>query len=273
MAGRFKGKVGKLTKAKVSASTKKSRSKKNVSLVKRSPKLAETSLASRIAALTSVSDQAQVAGDGPSSHVKEKVGPNSVVMSLKKKKERTPQVITEKRIGRAALEVVREKSSSVDSEAKNSRSAKKAKRDEAADSSDEEGVPTHRAQTVLTERVVPTRSVDAPAAARSATEAVGLKLLHQALKTQGHKRLLPFQQLHDYEYRLRQVATMGVVRVFQSLAAARKAGAAVTEENNSLEDENRKHWTEEKVIERKEAISKEAFLAALRQGGPSRTSL
>ncbi|PWV02072.1 hypothetical protein C3747_192g37 [Trypanosoma cruzi] len=105
-----------------------------------------------------------------------------------------------------------------------------------------------------TERLVPKTDV---AAERTPAEAMGLKLLHRAVKDQSHNRLLPHQNRHEYEYRLRTVATAGVVRLFNSLAQARKAGAVVEMEE--------KHMTAEKVHEKKQVATKEAFLAALRQ--------
>ncbi|EKF27842.1 hypothetical protein MOQ_008426 [Trypanosoma cruzi marinkellei] len=105
-----------------------------------------------------------------------------------------------------------------------------------------------------TERLVPKTDV---AAERTPVEAMGLKLLHRAVKDQSHNRLLPHQNRHEYEYRLRTVATAGVVRLFNSLAQARKAGAVVEMEE--------KHMTAEKVHEKKQVATKEAFLAALRQ--------
>ncbi|RNF26722.1 uncharacterized protein Tco025E_01047 [Trypanosoma conorhini] len=105
-----------------------------------------------------------------------------------------------------------------------------------------------------TERLVPKTEV---AAERTPAEAMGLKLLHRAVKDQSHNRLLPHQNRHDYEYRLRNVATAGVVRLFNSLAQARKAGVVVETEE--------KHMTADKVQEKKQVATKEAFLAALRQ--------
>ncbi|RNF10496.1 hypothetical protein TraAM80_01543 [Trypanosoma rangeli] len=105
-----------------------------------------------------------------------------------------------------------------------------------------------------TEKLVPKTDV---AAERTPAEAMGLKLLHRAVKDQSHKRLLPHQNRHDYEYRLRSVATAGVVRLFNSLAQARKAGVVVETEA--------KHMTADKVHEKKQLATKEAFLAALRQ--------
>lgn len=104
------------------------------------------------------------------------------------------------------------------------------------------------------ERVVPERDV---AVQRTTAEAIGLKILHQAVKNQSHGRLLDFQNRHDYEYRLRSVATMGVVQLFNSLAQSRKASAALAAEETRM--------TADKVLEKQQIASKEAFLAALRQ--------
>lgn len=104
------------------------------------------------------------------------------------------------------------------------------------------------------EKLVPEADV---ALMRSPAEAVGLRILHQAVKNQNYNRLLPHQNRHDYEYRLRSVATMGVVQLFNSIAHARKASSAVEAESASL--------TADKANEKKQLVSKEAFLAALRQ--------
>ncbi|CCD16999.1 unnamed protein product [Trypanosoma congolense IL3000] len=105
-----------------------------------------------------------------------------------------------------------------------------------------------------TEKVVPMAEV---APERSSAEAMGLKLLHRAVKNQSHNRLLPHQSAQDYEYRLRSVATAGVVCLFNSLSQSRRASLAV--------DAEERHLTADKVQEKKQVISKEAFLEALRQ--------
>ncbi|KPA80749.1 hypothetical protein ABB37_04205 [Leptomonas pyrrhocoris] len=200
MAGKFRGEVGKLSKPKKNKSSKRAKSKKVVSLVKRSRKLDSEALQSRIAELTSgnaagahptigsKAAKASAAGGSPSGKVQ---------------------------VGKAALEVVG-----------------KGKR----------------------ERIVPEKDV---AVQRTTAEAIGLKILHQAVKNQSHERLLPHQNRHDYEYRLRSVATMGVVQLFNSLAQSRKASAALEAEESRM--------TSDKVMEKKQVASKEAFLAALRQ--------
>ncbi|CCW69021.1 unnamed protein product [Phytomonas sp. Hart1] len=104
------------------------------------------------------------------------------------------------------------------------------------------------------EKFVPEEAV---APQRTTAEAIGLKILHRAVKSQGHNRLLPHQNRHDFEYRLRTVATMGVVRLFNSLAQARRASSAI--------DTDLKYLTADKLNERKQTVSKEAFLEALRQ--------
>ncbi|KAK7198061.1 Rrp15p [Novymonas esmeraldas] len=201
MAGKFRGDVGKLSKQKKSKAGRRAKSKKVVSLVKRSPKLAQDSLQSRIAELTN--------GD---SALRTSIGG---AKASKASKAAAPPSSGKVPVGKAALEVVgRQKR----------------------------------------ERVVPER--DAPVQ-RSTAEAVGLKILHQAVKSQSHGRLLPHQNRHDYEYRLRSVATMGVVQLFNSLAQSRKAGAALDAEEAKM--------TSDKVVEKKQVVSKEAFLAALRQ--------
>ncbi|GET85741.1 hypothetical protein, conserved [Leishmania tarentolae] len=198
MAGKFRGDVGKLSKTKKSKAAKRAKGKKIVSLVKRSPKLAEDTLQSRIAELTSCEKATRGSIGGP-----------------KASKMEVPPPAGKVQIGKAALEVVG-----------------KRKR----------------------ERVVPEKDVPLQ---RSTAEAVGLKILHQAVKSQSHGRLLPHQSRHDYEYRLRSVATMGVVQLFNSLAQSRKASAAVDTEETKM--------TSDKVTEKKQIVSKEVFLAALRQ--------
>lgn len=319
MAGKFKGKVGKLTKKKVASSTKKGRSKKSTSMVKRSPKLPTESLLSRIAALTSTSTGGrgiQENGSSEQNKQKKKLGDlessssseidvgNSFTgnkskdssLLLKKKKRLQPEKsMTDKPVGRAALELVSAGASPrvASSRASSREQGKRKKRPlavaqddhenddtlEDTEEEDEEGEGLHTKNTTSSsfhadgvERVVPTKKIRTEADTRTTAEAVGLRLLHQALKTQGHNRVLPFQQRPDYEYRLRHVATLGVVELFRSLAAARKAGEAVT---NTLE-KGESEWydggargsevrlTEDKIRERKEMVSKEAFLAALR---------
>lgn len=197
MAGKFRGDVGKLTKAKKNKSAKRTKGKKIVSLVKRSRKLAPESLQSRIAELTS----------GAAADARKTVGSAAAAASAPR--------VSKVQVGKAALEVVG-----------------KGRR----------------------ERVVPEKDV---AVQRTTAEAIGLKILHQAVKNQSHGRLLPFQSRHDYEYRLRSVATMGVVQLFNSLAQSRKASAALAAEETRM--------TADKVLEKQQIASKEAFLAALRQ--------
>lgn len=94
---------------------------------------------------------------------------------------------------------------------------------------------------------------------QTSAEAQGLRLLHKAVKEQSHMRRLPHQERHDFEYRLRRVATTGVVRLFNALTMAQKAGTATMEEAE-------RSMTFAKAEEKRNAASKEAFLAALRQG-------
>lgn len=199
MAGKFRGDVGKLSKPKKNKAGKRAKSKKVVSLVKRSPKLAQESLQNRIAEL--------IQGDGAA---RAPIG-----AAVKSAKGAAAPSTGKVPVGKAALEVV--------------------------------GKRTR-------ERVVPEK--DTPVQ-RTTAEAVGLKILHQAVKSQSHGRLLPHQNRHDYEYRLRSIATMGVVQLFNSLAQSRKASAAVDSEETRM--------TSDKVTEKKQVVSKEAFLAALRQ--------
>lgn len=365
MAGKFRGKVGKLTKTKVAPSTKKARAKSSTSMVKRSPKLPEGSLLARIAALTSSgtplpsssqgtdpsssSSPLQKAGhetkgkkstldsrttaSGISSMEEETrcsssrssvdhghpspsvAGSGKSLLLSKKKASKTPKQMIEKPMGRAAIELVpagaiigekKERLLRRGSSGKNKEDVEEdagdawlnGREEEAESEEDDEETVTERSTSSPhqgIERVVPTKKVANPSDQRTPAEAVGLRLLHQALKSQGHNRLLPFQQRPDYEYRLRQVATLGVVELFRSFAAARKAGEAVVHALEAGEelppfggsgiyrtemgiDGEKKdgysravvkgdgvRLTEDKVRERKELVSKEAFLAALRR--------
>jgi hypothetical protein len=101
---------------------------------------------------------------------------------------------------------------------------------------------------------------DEEVAAKTTQEMQGLKLLKRAVKDQSHQRLLPNQQRHDYEFRLRRIATMGVVRLFNSLAQSHSAGDKVM-------DASEKTVTIDKAQERKLIASRDAFLAALRTPG------
>lgn len=205
MAGKFRGDVGKLSKPKLSKSSKRAKGKKVVSLVKRSSKLRQESLLSRIAELTS--------GDSGGTG-----GVTSSSKSLKTlKSASTSRVQAKTPVGRAAIEVV----------------------------------GNGRKERVVPENEVPQHLQ------RTTAEAIGLKMLHQAVRNQSHNRLLPYQGRHDYEYRLRSVATAGVVQLFNSLAQARKASAAVEASDVKM--------TSDKMNEKKEVVSREAFLAALRQ--------
>jgi hypothetical protein len=98
------------------------------------------------------------------------------------------------------------------------------------------------------------------AAERTTQELQGLKLLNRAVKDQSYQKILPHQQRHDYEFRLRRITTMGVVRLFNSLAQSHSAG------DKAMDDSERK-VTIDKAQERKLIASRDAFLAALRTPG------
>lgn len=98
------------------------------------------------------------------------------------------------------------------------------------------------------------------AAERTTQELQGLKLLKRAVKDQSYQKILPHQQRHDYEFRLRRITTMGVVRLFNSLAQSHSAG------DKAMDDSERK-VTIDKAQERKLIASRDAFLAALRTPG------
>jgi hypothetical protein len=98
---------------------------------------------------------------------------------------------------------------------------------------------------------------------RTVEEAQGIKMLHRAVKSQSHNKRLDHQTArHDYEYRLRKVATAGVVCLFNSLAQAQKVGAQAMEEAEQT-------VTVDKAQEKKLIASREAFLSALRQSQPA----
>ncbi|ORC91144.1 uncharacterized protein TM35_000061490 [Trypanosoma theileri] len=226
MAGRFRGAVGKLSKPKTSRAARKARGKRTVALVKRAPKLSEENLQKRIAELTGITT-ATTANSGDCSNTADG------------KKEHSEQT----------------------------KSKKSREKPERSSSSNKKEKPRQPAGTVelAKSRVVPMgkskhegKSEDHAEAGNTSTAAgVGLRLLHRAVRSQSHNRLLPHQNRHDYEYRLRTVATTGVVRLFNSLAQARKAAGAV--------EAQEKHLTADKALEKKQVATKEAFLAALRQ--------
>jgi hypothetical protein len=87
--------------------------------------------------------------------------------------------------------------------------------------------------------------------------AEGDTLLRKELREQNHTRQLPHQARHDYEFRLRRVATSGAVQLFNALAQAQSAGTRAQEEAE-------KTATEDKAAEYKHVASRDAFLAALR---------
>lgn len=94
---------------------------------------------------------------------------------------------------------------------------------------------------------------------RPRSEALGLKMVHQAIKEQNHNRELPSHQRHDYEYSLRKIATSGVVRLFNSLKVAQRIGS--DELNTALHS-----TTVDKAQDRKVVASRAAFLASLHRG-------
>lgn len=97
-------------------------------------------------------------------------------------------------------------------------------------------------------------------AERTTQELQGLKLLNRAVKDQSHQRILPHQQRHDFEFRLRRITTLGVVRLFNSLAQSHSAG-------DKAMDDSERVVTIDKAQERKLVASRDAFLAALRTPG------
>ncbi|KAH9584139.1 Ribosomal RNA-processing protein 15 [Trypanosoma melophagium] len=220
MAGRFRGAVGKLSKPKTSRAARKSRGKRVVALVKRAPKLSEENLQKRIAELTGITSTTNNA-DG-NNH---------------------PEQATSKKS--------REKAQRLSADTPKNKKDKQQRSVSAAGTA-QKGVVIPMEKKRKREDNETQREGNTSTAA-----GVGLRLLHRAVRSQSHNRLLPHQNRHDYEYRLRTVATTGVVRLFNSLAQARKAAGAV--------ETQEKHRTADKTLEKKQVATKEAFLAALRQ--------
>eukprot|EP00744_Colponema_vietnamica_P019447 GILI01027508.1.p1 GENE.GILI01027508.1~~GILI01027508.1.p1 ORF type:complete len:192 (-),score=43.44 GILI01027508.1:70-645(-) len=92
---------------------------------------------------------------------------------------------------------------------------------------------------------------------KKTSDLVGLRLMNRALMSQSYQQLLPHQERGDYEYKLRKIATTGVVRLFNSLKISQKVG-----ENELKEAEHT--VTIDKAQEKKLVASRDAFLAALR---------
>eukprot|EP00758_Cryptobia_borreli_P013361 Tbor_TRINITY_DN5826_c1_g1::TRINITY_DN5826_c1_g1_i1::g.6083::m.6083 len=90
---------------------------------------------------------------------------------------------------------------------------------------------------------------------RTTAEAQGLKLLHRAVKNQNHLKLLPHQEHGDFEFKLRRVATLGIVQLFNSIKAAQKIGEKEMEDTTITIDKSQ---------EKKLVASRDAFLEALR---------
>lgn len=90
---------------------------------------------------------------------------------------------------------------------------------------------------------------------RTVEEAQGLKLLNQAIKNQSYMKILDHQASGDYEYKLRRIATAGVVQLFNSIKQAQRIGEEALDETVTLS----------KAEEKKLVASRDAFLAALRQ--------
>ena len=96
----------------------------------------------------------------------------------------------------------------------------------------------------------------------------GTRLLHKAVKEQSHRRVLPQHQRHDFEYQLRQIATAGVVRVFNALNEAHTAARRAEAEMQADADET--VVTDDRVSERQALASRNAFLNALTKGAAGR---
>lgn len=229
MAGPFRGDVGKLKKKK---SSKKGKSNTSHALVRRSRKLPVEAVKSRIDALINpTADDVSAKGGAASSTASS----GSFLSKVKVPKGRTA-------IAQAPPQ-----------EESNTK-AKKVRK-------------TKRLEVVGSDgkKEVIQGGVEGEGIVRTTQEAQDLKLLHKAVKDQSHGRVLPHQQRHDFEFRLRKIATLGVVRLFNSLAQAQSAG------DKALEESQRK-LTIDKAQEKKLVASRDAFLAALRQPGSSRAA-
>ena len=90
-------------------------------------------------------------------------------------------------------------------------------------------------------------------------EKQGMRLLRQAVKNQSHLRPMKHHERHDYEYRLRRVATAGVVRLFNALAAAQKVG------KQEIESAEERLITLDKAEDQKLVASRDTFLSTLRE--------
>ena len=88
-------------------------------------------------------------------------------------------------------------------------------------------------------------------------EKQGMKMLRQTVRNQSHLREMKHHERHDYEYRLRRVATAGVVRLFNALAQAQKAG------QKEIEAAEMK-ITQDKAEDHKLAATRDTFLSTLR---------
>jgi hypothetical protein len=100
---------------------------------------------------------------------------------------------------------------------------------------------------------------------RTVKEKQGMRLLRQAVRNQSHNKPLKHHERHDYEYRLRRVATAGVVRLFNALAASQKAGQKEL-------DAAERQITQDKAEDHKLAASRDTFFATLKDTGKRQAS-
>lgn len=126
-----------------------------------------------------------------------------------------------------------------------------------------EVVDRRGATAEVVEAAISDEEVDDDAAAKSKS---GLSLLRKAVREQSHLRKLPQHERHDFEYQLRRVATTGVVRLFNALAAAKSAG-----EKTLAKAE--KTVTIDKAQDQKFVASRDAFLSSLRASQPTAARL
>lgn len=103
-----------------------------------------------------------------------------------------------------------------------------------------------------------TKSKEEPADTRTPAERIGARLLRRAVRNQSYNRPLEHQQRVDYEYRLRRVATMGVVRLFNALSKSHEVGEReMKEAQQTVTIDKAEHYSN--------VATKDAFLASLKQ--------
>eukprot|EP01061_Rhynchopus_euleeides_P040457 TRINITY_DN6969_c0_g1_i1.p1 TRINITY_DN6969_c0_g1~~TRINITY_DN6969_c0_g1_i1.p1 ORF type:complete len:286 (+),score=87.97 TRINITY_DN6969_c0_g1_i1:53-859(+) len=103
------------------------------------------------------------------------------------------------------------------------------------------------------------------------------KELQKHILNQAHGREVATSLRPDYEKSLRRVATKGVVRLFNAVAAAQKSKEEVVEQPNAKRDSGQLAEALPKTKEQKkstqEEVTRSKFLEMLRKGGESKTVL